>query len=399
MNRKPVTVMTVFGVRPEAIKMAPVVKELEKSPYFRVVVVVTAQHREMLDQVLEHFRICPEHDLNIMRPQQSLTDITVRALRGLEPVIRKENPGVILVHGDTSTTFAASLAAFYQKIPVGHVEAGLRTYNKYSPYPEEMNRRLTAVIADYNFAPTKRARQNLVREGVDAETIYVTGNTAIDALLFTVRDDYVVREERLKSICRDSLGKLIIVDVHRRENFGERMRSICEGIYRVSQARPDLTILFSVHRNPEVERVVHQVLAGTGVVLCGPLSYPDWAHLMKLAYLILTDSGGLQEEAPSLGTPVLLLRDVTERPEAIEAGTVKLIGVSSDAIFANTIELLEDEKEYRRMSRSVNPYGDGRAAERIVRALEYEFGFRKERPPDFSASPISTEGSGAGLKE
>lgn len=388
MSDKTITVMAIFGVRPEAIKMAPVIKELEKSPAFRVIVVVTAQHREMLDQVLEHFRIRPAYDLNIMRPQQSLTDITVRALRGLEPIIREEKPDVILVHGDTSTTFAASLAAFYQKIPVGHVEAGLRTHDKYSPYPEEMNRKLTAAIADYNFAPTKRARLNLIREGVDEKTIYVTGNTAIDALLLTIRDDYEFKDRKLRKILSDACSgrPIIIIDVHRRENFGERMESICEGIYLVARARPDLAILFSVHRNPEVEKVVHGRLSGTNVVLCDPVAYPDWAHLMKAAYLILTDSGGLQEEAPSLGTPVLLLRDVTERPEAIEAGTVKLIGVSPEAIVDNTLELLENDLEYKRMSKSINPYGDGRAAERIVEALKYEFGLSDVRPVDFPVS-------------
>lgn len=377
-------VMAIFGVRPEAIKMAPVVKELARYPQaFRTLVIVTAQHREMLDQVLDHFEIKPDYDLNIMQPRQSLTDIATRALEGLEPVLREERPDLVLVHGDTSTTFIASLAAFYQQIPVGHVEAGLRTGQKYSPFPEEMNRRLTGALADLHFAPTPRARDNLLAEGVRDSTIFVTGNTAIDALYMTVREDYRFSEGFLNRL--DYRGrKVIVADAHRRENFGEPMENICLALRDVVRNCPEVDLIFSVHRNPRVVDPVRRVLGEEDrVYLSDPLPYSEWANLMGRAYLIVTDSGGLQEEAPSLGTPVILLRDTTERPEAIEAGTVRMVGTKRQAVREAIEELIHDRRVYEAMSRASNPYGDGKAARRIAGALLYHFGLASHPPEPF----------------
>ncbi|MDI7249576.1 MAG: UDP-N-acetylglucosamine 2-epimerase (non-hydrolyzing) [Bacillota bacterium] len=379
----PVRVMAVFGTRPEAIKMAPVVLELRKDPCFTVEVAVTAQHREMLDQVLDHFGIVPDYDLDIMLPGQTLTQTTVRGLTRLERVLRRVRPQLVLVHGDTVTTMVGALAAFYQQIPVGHVEAGLRTRHKYAPFPEEMCRHLTGVLADLHFAPTARARRNLLEEGVPAAGIYVTGNTVIDALFWTVRADYRFRHPRLGEL--DFAGRRVIaVDVHRRENFGTPMRSIFGGLRRLAEERPDILLVVSVHRNPQVVSVAEEFLRGVPrTELLDPLDYPDWANLMSRCYLVISDSGGLQEEAPALGKPVLVLREVTERPEALEAGTVRLVGTDGDALYREACRLLDDADAYRQMARAKNPYGDGRAAWRIRAALRHNF-LGEDPPEDYA---------------
>ncbi len=364
-------ILTVFGTRPEAIKMAPVVKELERHPdVFEAKVCVTAQHRQMLDQVLELFNIIPHYDLDIMKPGQSLTDVTCNVLQGLAPVLESFRPDVVLVHGDTTTTMAASLAAYYQKIDVGHVEAGLRTGNIYSPWPEEMNRKLAGAITRYHFAPTERSKENLLREGVPAEFIHVTGNTVIDALLdvvVKVRTDRGLREEMGKRF--DFLNpdkRLILVTGHRRENFGNGFENICMALKEIATANSDVEILYPVHLNPNVQEPVHRLLSGCpSVHLIEPLDYLPFVYLMDRSYLIITDSGGVQEEAPSLGKPVLVMRDTTERPEAVTAGTVRLVGTDKDRIVAEATELLENQTSYESMSLAHNPYGDGKAAKRI----------------------------------
>ncbi len=378
---RPVRVMSVFGTRPEAIKMAPVVAELKETPGIESLVLVTAQHREMLDQVLEHFRITPDHDLNIMQAGQSLTDITIRALEGTFEVFGRARPDLVLVHGDTTTTFAAALAAFYHQIPVGHVEAGLRTRNKRAPFPEEINRHLTGVLADLHFAPTEVARENLLSEGVPADRIWVTGNTAIDALLRTVREGYRFRSETLNRL--DLRGRrMLLVEAHRRENWGEPMERICLALREIVRRHPDVELVYSVHRNPRVAEVVTRLLGGEERVrLLDPMPYPDWANLMARAHLIITDSGGLQEEAPSLGKPVILLRDTTERPEAVAAGTVRQVGTDFDRIVESVTSLLRDEAEYARMARASNPYGDGRAARRIADIIAFQWKLTLELPP------------------
>ncbi|MDQ0285039.1 UDP-N-acetylglucosamine 2-epimerase (non-hydrolyzing) [Desulfofundulus luciae] len=377
-------VLTVFGTRPEAIKMAPLIKELQRHPD-RVLcrVAVTAQHREMLDQVLHLFRIIPDHDLDIMRPGQSLFDITRRALDGLEQVMARERPDLVLVHGDTTTTFVAALTAFYFQIPVGHVEAGLRTGDKYSPFPEEINRHLTAVVADLHFAPTATARDNLLREGVAPEKIFVTGNTVIDALLATVDPDYRFGDARLAGIDYRR-RRVLLVTTHRRENLGEPMREIYLALRDIVALYPDVEVVFPVHKNPAVRGIVQEVLGELPRVhLIEPLSYQPFVNLMNRCYLVLTDSGGLQEEAPALGKPVLVLRNTTERPEAIRAGTVRLVGTTREAIFNETRRLLEDAAHYRQMAEAVNPYGDGRASRRICQAILYHFGSSDEPPEPF----------------
>ncbi len=363
-------IMIVFGTRPEAIKLAPVIKELEKHPdKFQVVVTVTAQHREMLDQVLDLFDIIPDYDLDIMRPEQSPFEVTTRALMGLKPVLEGERPDLVLVQGDTATVMAAALAAFYLKIPVGHVEAGLRTYDKYQPFPEEMSRRLVSHIADWHFAPTETARQNLLREGIPDERIFVTGNTVIDALLSVVKQDYAFDHPVLSQI-DFAANKVILVTAHRRENWGEPMRNICRAIRQIVAAYPEVVIVFSVHLNPQVQKTVRKELAGVERVhLLEPLGYEPFVQLMNKCYLILTDSGGIQEEAPSLGKPVLVLRNITERPEGVEAGTLKVVGTDTVHIVAEAERLLDDPEEYDRMAQARNPYGDGRASELIVTAL------------------------------
>ena len=367
---KRLKVMTIFGTRPEAIKMAPVVLELQKHPeQIQSSVAVTAQHREMLDQVLHLFQIHTDYDLDIMSPSQTLFDITSRALNGLKDVLTEARPDLVLVHGDTTTTFVGALAAFYHQIPVGHVEAGLRTGNKYSPYPEEMNRKLAGALTDLHFAPTSTARQNLLRENVDSESVFVTGNTVIDALLATVKPDFRFEDELLTSL--DFTGqRVILVTTHRRENLGEPMRHVYQALKRIVTEFPDVEVIFPVHRNPKVREVVAAVLGHLERVhLTDPLDYEPFVNLMARSTLILTDSGGIQEEAPSLGKPVLVLRDTTERPEAIAAGTVRLIGTTEETVYQETQILLSDPVRYRAMSEAVNPYGDGRASQRIVQTI------------------------------
>ncbi len=362
--------------------MAPVVKELENSPWFDCRIVVTAQHREMLDQVLDLFGLDPAYDLDLMRPGQSLFDITARALRGLEDVFRREAPDFVLVHGDTTTTFVGALAAYYLQIPVGHVEAGLRTGNKFSPFPEELNRHLTGVLADLHFAPTARARENLLAENVPPERIAVTGNTVIDALLETARRDYRFAEPELAGV-DFSRYRVLLVTTHRRENLGAPLRGVYQALRQILDEFPDTLVVFPVHLNPTVQEVVRDELGHQErVILTDPLPYLPFVKLMQAAHLVLTDSGGLQEEAPALGKPVLVLRDTTERPEAVEAGTVKLVGLRKDVIWRTTNRLLTDPSAYRRMAEAVNPYGDGRAAHRTVRFLAAHFGLTSS-PEEF----------------
>lgn len=379
-----IKVMTVFGTRPEAIKMAPVVLELKKhQDEIETVVAVTAQHRQMLDQVLHLFKIKPDYDLDIMSQGQTLYDITSRAMNGLKEVLEKEKPDLVLVHGDTTTTFAGALASYYSQTAVGHVEAGLRTGNIYSPFPEEMNRKLTGAIASFHFAPTETAKANLLREGVDPGKIYVTGNTVIDALMKTVRSDYEFDDEKLRQIDFEH-HRVILLTTHRRENLGEPMRHIYKALRSVVKETPDAEIVFPVHRNPLVRQVVNEELAGVDRIhLIEPLDYEPFANLMSRSYLVLTDSGGIQEEAPSLGKPVLVLRNTTERPEAVKAGTVSLIGTNVDVVYETTRRLLTDKKAYEAMSNAVNPYGDGRASERIVQAVRYVYNECSERPEEF----------------
>lgn len=383
---KRLKVMTIFGTRPEAIKMAPVVLELQKHPdQIQASVAVTAQHREMLDQVLNLFAIRPDYDLNIMSQGQTLFDITSRALTGLNQVLAEAKPDIVLVHGDTTTTFVGALAAFYHQIPVGHVEAGLRTGDKYSPYPEEMNRKLAGALTDLHFAPTVMARENLLAEAVAPDRIFVTGNTVIDGLLATIKPDYEFSAE-LKSVMSALTGKrMILVTTHRRENLGEPMRHVYQALRDIISEFPDTVAVFPVHRNPQVRAVVQSELGSLDrVVLTDPLEYEPFANLMALAHIVLTDSGGIQEEAPSLGKPVLVLRDTTERPEALTAGTAKLIGTSRERVYAELKNLLAEPAAYSQMAEAVNPYGDGRAAARIVEFLLCHFGLSTKKPIPFA---------------
>ena len=377
-------IMTVFGTRPEAIKMCPLVLEMRKyTDFIEPVVAVTAQHREMLDQVLELFAIKPDYDLNIMTSGQTLYDITVKALLGLKDVIAKAQPDLILVHGDTTTTFAGSLAAYYAQIQLGHVEAGLRTGNKFSPYPEEMNRKLTGSLADFHFAPTTVSRNNLLKENVPEKAIYVTGNTVIDALNTTVKKDFVFADPVINKAL-DSGKRLILMTTHRRENLGEPMRQVYRALKTTLEQHPDAAAIFPVHKNPKVREVVQAELAGTDrVYLTEPMDYEPFANLMNHADIVLTDSGGIQEEAPALGKPVLVLRDTTERPEAVVAGTVRLTGTGYDVVKEETCRLLDDPDYYRSMAEAVNPYGDGRACDRIVRAVLSAKGFPVDPPEEF----------------
>jgi UDP-N-acetylglucosamine 2-epimerase (non-hydrolysing) len=375
--------MSIFGTRPEAIKMAPLVNTLEKEADFENIVVVTAQHREMLDQVLNLFNIMPDHDLNIMQPGQTLYDITCRSLKGLEKILKKEKPDLVLVHGDTTTTLAGSLAAYYQQIPVGHVEAGLRSGNIYSPFPEELNRKLTGGIATLHFAPTFTAKNNLLSEGACEKNIFVTGNTVIDALLKTVKADYKFNDIKLDNI-DFAKKKVLLVTTHRRENLGEPMENIFKALVKLHEEFTEIEIIFPVHKNPVVRNLAHRVLSGYNRIhLIEPLDYEPFANLMAKSYLILTDSGGIQEEAPALGKPVLVLRENTERPEAVEAGTVKLAGIQCENIHKITRELLTNQDFYGRMEKAVNPYGDGNACHRIVNGLKYYFGIIYEKPEDW----------------
>ena len=380
---KKLKVMTVFGTRPEAIKMAPVILELSRRNEIQPIVAVTAQHREMLDQVLKLFKIKPDYDLNIMSEGQTLFDITSRALLGLHEVLTEAAPDIVLVHGDTTTTFAGALAAYYHQVAVGHVEAGLRTGNKFSPYPEEMNRKLTGALTDLHFAPTQTSKKNLLREGVAEENIFVTGNTVIDALHETVKPDFKFADELLQKI--DYKGKrVILVTTHRRENLGEPLRHVYKALKKLVEEFSDVEIVFPVHKNPKVREVVNAELGGLSQVhLTDPLDYEPFANLIGRATLVLTDSGGIQEEAPSLGKPVLVLRDTTERPEAVAAGTVKLVGTEMENVYKAARELLTDANEYSKMSEAINPYGDGKAAERIVQALLWKYKFSDQPPTAF----------------
>lgn len=357
-----IKVMTIFGTRPEAIKMAPLVKELEKRKEIESIVCVTAQHREMLDQVLKVFDIKPDYDLNIMKQGQTLSEITSRVLLGIEEVIKEVKPNIILVHGDTTTTFAGALAAFYNNVDIGHVEAGLRTWNKYSPFPEEMNRQMVDCMTDMYFAPTEVSKNNLLIQGINEEKIYITGNTAIDAMKYTVNDNYY--NEIFDWVSED---KLILLTAHRRENLGEPMRNIFKAIKRIVEEYSDIKVIYPIHLNPKVREVANEIFGGIErIKLIEPLEVFDFHNFIKKSYLILTDSGGIQEEAPSLGKPVLVLRDTTERPEGIKAGTLKLIGTDEKKVYKEIKKLVDDKSEYEKMSKANNPYGDGFASKKIV---------------------------------
>jgi UDP-N-acetylglucosamine 2-epimerase (non-hydrolysing) len=384
-------ILVIFGTRPEAIKMAPVVLRLQESGDFQVKVAVTAQHRQMLDQVLDIFQIAPDYDLNLMTPNQDLFDVTVRVLTGLKEVLRQELPDLVMVHGDTTTTFAAALSAYYLKIPVGHVEAGLRTRDKHRPYPEEMNRHLTGALSDYHFAPTDWARDNLLAEQVPAERIWVTGNTVIDALQI-IASQVTQEENGWRQYFIDNFGldlddkRMVLVTGHRRENFGPGFENICGALHDLAEQCPNIHIIYPVHLNPQVQRPVYDILtpasasgnsgislretaSGSRISLLPPLEYLPFVYLMSRSYLVLTDSGGIQEEAPSLGKPVLVMREVTERPEGVWAGTVKLVGTDKMLIFQEVCNLLENQQSYQAMAQTQNPYGDGRASNRIVEIL------------------------------
>ncbi|KRL85107.1 non-hydrolyzing UDP-N-acetylglucosamine 2-epimerase [Ligilactobacillus apodemi] len=378
---KKIKVMTVFGTRPEAIKMAPLILALQKrASEFETVVTVTAQHREMLDQALNIFGIQPDHDLDIMQKDQTITTITTNVLLKLDQVIKQEKPDIILVHGDTTTTFAASLAAFYNQIAIGHVEAGLRTWNKYSPYPEEMNRQMTDVLGDLYFAPTVQSKENLLQEHHQAQNIYVTGNTAIDALQQTVAKDY--HHNILEQV--DLNKKIVLVTMHRRENQGEPMKAVFKAMREVVLEREDTEIIYPVHLSPAVQKVAHEIFDGIERIhLIDPLDVVDFHNLAARSYFIMSDSGGVQEEAPSLGKPVLVLRDTTERPEGIKAGTLKLVGTDFDTVKQEMLNLLTDEKAYRQMAEAKNPYGDGKASQRILDAIAYYFGQTTQKPTEF----------------
>ena len=377
-------IITIFGTRPEAIKMAPLIKELEKRDQIESKVCVTAQHREMLDQVLEYFNITPDFDLNIMKTRQSLTGITNKVLEGLEEIFREEKPDMILVHGDTTTTFAGALAAFYQQVKVGHVEAGLRTFDKYFPYPEEMNRKLTGALADIHFAPTKGSKNNLLREGIDENNIYITGNTVIDAMSHTVQDNYVFENDEINKLDFEN-KKVIMITAHRRENWGEGIDNICTALNKIIDQNEDVEIVYLVHLNPIVKDAVFEKLGNKERVhLLPPLDTRETHNLMNKCFMVMTDSGGLQEEAPHLGKPVLVLRDVTERPEAVEYGTVKLVGTDTNKIIDEAEKLIRNKEEYQKMSKAVNPYGDGKASERIADAILKYFNLSDKEVEEFN---------------
>ena len=380
MNR--IRVMTIFGTRPEAIKMAPLALELSRRPQIDALCCVTAQHRQMLDSVLDIFRLVPDFDLNIMEPRQTLSTITSKCLLGMEEVLEQARPDLVLVHGDTSTTFAGALAAFYHRVPVGHVEAGLRTYDKYSPYPEEMNRRMVSAIADLHFCPTPSNRDNLAREGIE-QGVFLTGNTVIDALQTTVVKDFHFSEGVLNDL--DYVNrKVILVTCHRRENYGTPMAHIMTALRRVADDFPDVELVYPVHLSPVVQEAAHQYLDGhPRIHLIAPLAVDEMHNLMARCHLVMTDSGGLQEEAPALGKPVLVLRRETERPEAVAAGTVQLAGTEEEPIFQMASRLLTDPAAYAAMAHAANPYGDGRACGRIADAIEYRFGLRAQPPAPF----------------
>ncbi|MDT2011499.1 non-hydrolyzing UDP-N-acetylglucosamine 2-epimerase [Carnobacterium divergens] len=379
---KKIKVMTIFGTRPEAIKMAPLVLELERqSDRFESIVVVTAQHRQMLDQVLSIFNIKPDYDLNVMKDRQTLAQITANVLIGLEDVMKEAKPDIVLVHGDTTTTFAAGISAFYNQIMVGHVEAGLRTWNKYSPFPEEMNRQVTDVLSDLYFAPTVESEENLVNENHPKDKIFITGNTAIDALNETVKEEY--QHEVLAKIKEDN--RLILMTMHRRENQGEPMERVFHAIRKVVDSHADVEVVYPVHLNPVVQEAASTILGNhERIHLIAPLDVIDFHNLAARSYMIMSDSGGVQEEAPSLGVPVLVLRDTTERPEGVKAGTLKLVGTETKDVLAAMTQLLDDPKAHQQMAEASNPYGDGKASERILEAIAYEFGVSTNAPAPFS---------------
>ena len=388
---KKLNLAVLFGTRPEAIKMAPVILEMKKHhEYIDPCIIVTAQHREMLDQVLDLFSIRADFDLNIMSERQTLFDVNCRVLYGLQDVFQKARPDMVLVHGDTTTTFAGALAAYYSNIPVGHVEAGLRTGDKYAPFPEEVNRHLTGVLADYHFAPTNTSRDNLLKENVKADDIFVTGNTVIDALQETVKKDYSFADDMIRK-CIDSGRKIILLTTHRRENLGKPLRQVYRALAKIMKEHDDVEVIFPVHKNPAVRDIVNQELGDIERInLVEPLDYEPFANLMARSYMVLTDSGGLQEEAPSLGKPVLVLRNTTERPEAVLAGTVKLTGTEFESVYKDTKELLENGKVYKSMSEAVNPYGDGFAAKRIIGTLLHKKGFSQTLPECFCIKDKNT---------
>ncbi|MDM8224263.1 UDP-N-acetylglucosamine 2-epimerase (non-hydrolyzing) [Ligilactobacillus salivarius] len=378
---KKIKVMTVFGTRPEAIKMAPLVLELQKqSQRFEAITTVSAQHREMLDQVLDIFHIKPDYDLNIMHARQTLTDITSNVLINLDKILKEAKPDIVLVHGDTTTTFAASVAAFYNQIPIGHVEAGLRTWEKYSPYPEEMNRQMTDAMTDLYFAPTNQSKANLLKENHKEDNIFITGNTAIDALKQTVDKEY--HHDILDKVSPDN--KLILLTMHRRENQGEPMRRVFKVVREVVESRENVEVIYPVHLSPAVQEAAKEILGNTERIhLISPLDVVDFHNLAARSYFIMTDSGGVQEEAPSLGKPVLVLRDTTERPEGVEVGTLKLVGTESEKVKKEMEELLDNDAEYQRMAQAKNPYGDGKASKRILDAIAYYFGVTDKKPIEF----------------
>ncbi|MBM3463798.1 MAG: UDP-N-acetylglucosamine 2-epimerase (non-hydrolyzing) [Armatimonadetes bacterium] len=385
-----IKVMSIFGTRPEAIKMAPVVKALEQDARFESRVVATAQHREMLDQVMGLFEIVPDRDLGIMQANQTLTEITQRALGGLEQVFLEERPHIILVQGDTTTAFAATLAAFYQKVAVGHVEAGLRTDDIYNPFPEEMNRRLISVLGDVHFPPTELSRKHLLASGVKPQHIYLTGNTVIDAMQHILG----AAQGALPPALVETKNRVLLVETHRRENLGRPMENVCKALKRLAEEFEDVEIAFSVHRNPKVREVVYGVLTDVPRVhLLEPMDYASLVQLMKKSYFTLTDSGGIQEEAPSLGVPALVLRTTTERPEGVDAGNARLVGTDEETVYEAAAQLLKDAAAYKRMSQAANPYGDGGAAQRIVQALAHHFGLTEERPAEFIPRAAAPNGA------
>jgi UDP-N-acetylglucosamine 2-epimerase (non-hydrolysing) len=376
-------IMAVFGTRPEAIKMAPLLQALQKNKNYKLIITVTAQHREMLDQVMELFQLEADYDLDIMKDRQTLSGLSARIITKLDGILAEEKPDLLLVHGDTSSTFIGALTSFYHQIEIAHVEAGLRTYNKYSPFPEEINRQLTGVLADLNFAPTKTAKENLLLENTPAEKIFVTGNTVIDALLSIVDKNHKFENELLKNLDFEN-KKVILLTAHRRENLGEPMKNIFKAVQKLTKEINNLAVIFPVHLNPVIRELSKKMLADNKQIhLIDPLDYLPFANLMARADLVLTDSGGIQEEAPSLGKPVLVLRDTTERPEAVEAGTVLKVGTDPEVIFKESLKLLINAEVYQKRATAINPYGDGRAVERIIKAIDYHFDFISERVEDF----------------
>jgi len=384
MNK--IKIVMIFGTRPETIKMFPIISEIKKYPHlidYRII--VSGQHREMLDQMLEIFQINPDYDLNIMEQGQSLSNITNNSLLGIEKILKKERPSIVLVQGDTTTAFTGALAAFYQKIKIGHVEAGLRTNNKYYPFPEEINRHLTSVLGDLHFAPTKQSSKNLLSEGINRENIFISGNTVVDSLFLTIKKKYIFRNPLLKDK-KQFEKKIILVTMHRRENWGEPLRKICRAINRIVDKNPAVSVIFPLHKNPEIRRDVMEILKNKkDILLLDTLDYNDMINLMSKSYIILTDSGGIQEEGPSLGKPILVLRNETERPEAVEAGVVRLIGTNEEKVYNEVDILLNRIGKYKEMSKSTNPYGDGKASERILKKILYDFDLIDQSPDEFKA--------------